>query len=133
MLHHLDLGQLRGAYNLDDLPKFKYPIHVSPISAKLKSSGKAMMLVDESAPKGDSINSAIRPEDKYVTYTSFVQLCELLKRIGKRGWIWVIDAVDAYYRIPIQERFQHLFGIIWLNKLLIYKCLSFGLSTAPSI
>lgn len=92
-----------------------------------------MMIVNESAPLGDSINSSIDPEDKHVFYTDFKSLCELLKRIGDNGWLWVIDAVDAYYRIPIQKRFQHLFGIIWLNKLLIYKCLSFGLSTAPSI
>ena len=99
----------------------------------MKSSGKAMMLIDESAPLEHSINSEINPEDKRVIYTSFLQLCKLLKRIGRKGWIWVIDAVDAYYRIPIQEKFYHLFGVIWLNRLLIYKCLSFGLSTAPSI
>ena len=92
-----------------------------------------MMLVNESAPLNDSINSAILDQNKFVIYTSFFQLCQLLKRIGNRGWIWVVDAVDAYYRIPIQERFQHLFGIIWLGKLLIYKCLSFGLASAPSI
>ena len=134
LLHHLELGQLRGPYDLlRHQLSFEYKIHTSPISAKLKPSGKAIMLVDESAPKGDSINSAIDPDDKCVTYTDFKQLCALLKRIGKNGWIWVIDAVDAYYRIPIHKRFHHLFGIVWLNKLLIYKCLSFGLSTAPSI
>ena len=133
LLHHLDLGQLRGPYDLTDLPKFKYRVHYSPISAKLKASGKAMMIVDESAPLGNSINSAIKKEDKHVQYIDFKALCKLLKRVGNRGWLWVVDAVDAYYRIPIQKRFQHLFGIKWLNKVLIYKCLSFGLSTAPSI
>ena len=109
LLHHLELGQLRGPYNPHkNAPKYKYKIHTSPISAKLKASGKAMMLVDESAPLGDSINSEIDDDDKFVVYTSFKQLCELLKRIGNRGWIWVVDAVDAYYRIPIEERFQHL-------------------------
>ena len=92
-----------------------------------------MALIDESAPRGASINSEIKDEDKFVIFTSFKQLCYLLKKIGNRGWIWVVDAVDAYYRVPIQERFQHLFGIEWLNRLLIFKCLSFGLSTAPAI
>ena len=133
LLHHLNLGQMAGPYKLSKLPKFPYRIHTSPISAKLKSSGKAMMLVDASAPLGASINSAIKDEDKFVIYTSFFQLCYLLKKIGNRGWIWVVDAVDAYYRIPINKKYYHLFGIIWLNRLLIYKCLSFGLSTAPSI
>ena len=133
LLHHIDLGQIDGPHPLDDLPTFKYKIHTSPLSCKLKPSGKAMMLVDESAPQGDSINSAIDDKDKFVSYITFFQLCILLYRIGNRGWIWVVDAVDAYYRIPIQKRFYHLFGIVWLNKLLIYKCLSFGLSTAPSI
>ena len=133
LLKHLFLGQLKGPYPLNKLPKHKYKIHLSPIAAKLKPSGKAMILVDESAPQNDNINSAINPKDKTVKYSTFLQLCELLLRIGNRGWIWIVDAVDAYYRIPIQERFHHLFGIKWLNKILIYKCLSFGLSTAPSI
>ena len=71
LLHHLDLGQFRGPYQLDDTPFYPFRIHTSPISAKLKPSGKALMLVDESAPLGDSINSAILDQDKFVIYTSF--------------------------------------------------------------
>ena len=133
LLLHLKQGHFRGPYFKNQLPLFKYKIHTSPIAAKLKASGKPMILVDESAPKCHNINSVIEQADKTVTYASFIDLCYLLKRIGNRGWIWIVDAVDAYYRIPIQKRFHHLFGIEWLGKILIYKCLSFGLSTAPSI
>ena len=132
-LHHLQLGQIKGPYNLHSLPTFAYRIHTSPIAIKLKASGKPMILIDESAPILDSINSHINQQDKRVTYSSLLDLCLLIKRVGLKGWLWVIDAVDAYYRIPIQAKFHHLFGIIWLNKLLIFKCLSFGLATAPSI
>ena len=37
--------------------------------------------------------------------------------------------MDAYYRIPIQQKFYHLFKIKWHNRILLYKCLLFGLST----
>ena len=132
-IHHLKLGHLEGPHPLDNLPSFDHPIHTSPIACKLKSSGKAMMLIDESSPKDHNINSEIEKQYKHVQYISFEDLCELLKRIGNNGWIWVIDAVDAYYRIPIDKKFHHLFGVIWLEKLIIFKCLSFGLSTAPAI
>ena len=133
LLHHIDLGQFRGPYNDDNLPAFKYKIHYSPITAKTKPSGKAMILIDQSAPLICSINSEILDSDKKTIYSTFEQLCDLLLRIGINGFIWIIDAVDAYYRIPIQQRFHHLFGIKWLTRTLIFKCLSFGLSTAPSI
>ena len=132
-IHHLKLGQFAGPFHLNDLPKFKYKIHTSPIAAKLKSNGKPLILVDESSPSCHNINSVIEQADKTVKYSSFLDLCKLLNRIGPRGWIWIIDAVDAYYRIPINPKYYHLFGIEWLNRILIYKCLSFGLSTAPSI
>ena len=132
-LKHLDDGFFRGPYPLDDLPILFDKIHTSPVAAKFKDSGKVMIIVDASSPLNHSINSEILKKDKTTKYSTFDQLCWLLARIGPYGWIWVIDAVDAYYRIPIQEKFQHLFGIFWLGKILIYKCLSFGLSTAPSI
>ena len=124
---HIKLGQIEGPYKLSNIPLTKYPIHTSPLSCKLKSSGKPMMLIDESAPLGASINSEILDEDKSVSYSDFSDLCNLLLRVGPRGWLWIVDAVDAYYRIPIQDRFKHLFGIIWLNRLLLFNCLSFGL------
>ena len=132
-IKHIKLGQIEGPYKLSNAPLTKFPIHTSPLSCKLKSSGKPMMLIDESAPLGASINSEILDEDKSVSYSDFSDLCNLLLRVGPRGWLWIVDAVDAYYRIPIQDRFKHLFGIIWLNRLLLFNCLSFGLSTAPSI
>ena len=132
-LKHIQLGQMWGPHKLHQLPNLNYKIHLSPIACKLKPSGKAMMLIDESSPKNHSINSEIEQLAKYVRYISFEDLCKLLERIGPRGWLWVVDAVDAYYRIPINKRFYHLFGVEWLNRIIIYKCLSFGLSTAPSI
>ena len=75
LLHHLDLGQFRGPYTDENKPKYKYRIHTSPIACKTKASGKAMAIINESAPLGASINSEIKPEDKYVIFTSFKQLC----------------------------------------------------------
>ena len=83
-----------------------------------------MMLNVHSATLGNSFNTAIKDEDKFVSYITFLQVCIFFYKIGKRGWIRVVDAVDAYYRIPMKQK-NHLFGLIWLNKLLIYKCLSF--------
>ncbi|MGB0405602.1 MAG: hypothetical protein ACPGDB_05415, partial [Fusobacterium sp.] len=37
------------------------------------------------------------------------------------------------WKIPIQKKFQKLFAIKWLGKTLIFKCLSFGLASAPAI
>ena len=86
-----------------------------------------------SSPLNHSINSEIPEEYKRVTYLSFVQLCNLIYNIGINGYIWTIDAEDAYYRIPVNKKYYHLLGIKWRNKYIFFKCLPFGLSTAPSI
>ena len=86
-----------------------------------------------SAPLNHSINSQIDEHKKRVKYLSFLQLCTLIYKIGNDGYLWTIDAEDAYYRIPINKKFHHLLAIKWRNKYLIFKCLPFGLSTAPSI
>ena len=133
LLNHLALGQIAGPFDLIQHPDLFDKVHTSPLSIKLKHSGKPMVLIDQSSPEGDSINSEIDQASKNVFYVTFLMLCALLQRIGVNGWFWIIDAVDAYYRIPINKDYYHLFGIKWLSKLLIFKCLTFGLSTAPSI
>jgi len=86
-----------------------------------------------SAPLDHSINSEIVENEKRVTYISFIQLCSLIYNIGVEGYLWTIDAEDAYYRIPINKKYYHLLAIKWRNKYLIFKCLPFGLATAPKI
>ena len=89
-----------------------------------------MLVIDENAQLTHSLNLEIKPEHKRVIYATFLQLCKLQKCISKKGWIQVIDAIDAYYCIPILKQYYHLFRVIWLNSLLIFKYLSFGLSTS---
>ena len=71
-----------------------------------------------SAPLNHSINSQIDEHKKRVKYLSFLQLCTLIYKIGNDGYLWTIDAEDAYYRIPINKKFHHLLAIKWRNKYL---------------
>ena len=129
---YLKKGILLGPFKLDQLP---YVIYTSPIYGNLKSSGKIRVIVNmsEDSGTGISINSEILEHYKRVTYTSFLTLITLINHIGTNGFIWTVDAQDAYWRIPVRDIFHHLFGVQWLNRVVVYTCLPFGLSTAPKI
>ena len=113
-----------------------YPIsslHFSPVYGFLKASGKPVFIIDLSAPKDNSINSFIPLINKKTTYPLFFDVCDLALRVGNNGWFWTADALDAYWKIPINKKFKHLFAIKWRNKILIFNCLTFGLASAPAI
>ena len=131
--YHIKQGHLAGPFSDKTLPYKKTDLHYSPVFGFLKASGKPVFIVDLSSPKDNSVNSFILAEDRHTSYPQFIDLCSLAWRIGKGGWFWTADALDAYWKIPICKKYWKLFAIRWRNKTLIYKCLSFGLASAPSI
>ena len=130
LIGHIKKGQIDGPFTADELP---FEVFLSPIYGDRKRSGKIRLIINLSAPWGNSVNSAISDENSTVEYPSFRQLCELVRNVGVNGYLWSIDAKDAYYSVPIQPRFYPLFAVKWLNKYLIFKCLTFGLRSAPKI
>ena len=134
LLHHLDCGHIDGPYDNDTLPLPKEDLHYSPVFGFQKpNSEKALLIIHLSAPDGQSINSQISVENRSTSYPQFQDICALATRVGNDGYFWTADALDAYWRIPIAPKYKHLFAIKWLDRTLIFNCLSFGLASAPKI
>ena len=130
LIEHIKQGQIEGPFSKEELP---YKVFVSPIYGDRKPSGKIRIIINLSAPLGDSVNSGISDENSTVHYPKFKDICQLVRNVGVNGYLWSIDAKDAYYSVPIHRKFYPLFAVKWLNKYLIFKCLTFGLRSAPKI
>ena len=83
-----------------------------------------------SSPLGNSINSKIPDFIRKVKYPSFKELIAIADKVGKGGYLWVADLLDAYWNIAVNPKYHHLLGAEWLGKIFIYACLPFGLATA---
>ena len=89
-----------------------------------------------SHPKGDwalSINDLIDPKEKEVHYTSFYNVLQLVDDVGVNGYLWVVDAQDAYYRVPIKKKYWRYFGVEWCGYTFIFTSLQMGLGSACRI
>ena len=70
---------------------------------------------------------------KTVQYVSFREVVNLVNNAGKGAYIFLIDAQDAYYRVPIQKEDWKYMGIKWAKKLWVFRSLQMGTSSSPRI
>ena len=109
-------------------------LHCSPLFAVPKPNGDWRPIHHLSYPKdpeyGISINAILDPALKEVHYTSFYDVLRLVDNVGKGGYLWLVDAKDAYYRVPIAEKFYKYMGIEWLGHNFVFTSLQMGLGTA---
>ncbi len=133
----LEKGSALGPFTKEELP-IKY-LHTSPLGCVDKPSlpgepRKIRPIVHMSAPRdGISINSEILEEYRTVQYTSFRRLCKLVLDVGKEGFLWCVDAQDAYLRVPVRKEDWKWHGVRWFGKYIIITSLFFGLSSAPKL
>lgn len=57
----------------------------------------------------------------------------VLTSITPGDWMTSIDLKDAYLQVPIHPRSRHLLRFTWRDRVLQFKTLCFGLSTAPQV
>ena len=117
-----------GPFEPDEAPN---GIFLSPIFVKEKDlkRNKGLVLMDYSAPKGQSINSEIPKSETYVPFPSIIFFIQLLVTFGPSAWIWVADLENAYYNVWIMKKYSKLFAISWLGKILIPFFMPFGIAT----
>ena len=82
---------------------------------------------------GVSINDLIDPKSKEVHYTSFYDVLKLVVNVGPYGYLWVVDAQDAYYRVPIKSKYWKYFGVDWCGYKFVFTSLQMGLGSACRI
>ena len=120
--------RVMGPLNPDEVPEGTF---VSPVFVKEKdlSRNKALVLVDYSAPQGNSINSAIPKFESWVEFPSIIFFLQIIVTFGAAAVIWVADLQDAYYNVWIKNEYTNLFGIHWLGKILLPFYMPFGIAT----
>ena len=80
-----------------------------------------------------SINDLLCEYMKTIKYISFREVVRLVNNGGPGAYIFLIDAQDAYYRVPIHPNDWRYNGIQWANKLWVFTSLQMGLSSSPRI
>ena len=109
-------------------------ISQAPMGAVPKKGGKIRPIMNLSAEvKGISINSQIPEKNKKIKYLSFKELVRLVFSTGIGGWLFAVDAKEAYMQVPVARDDWRFLGVRWLNRLCIFICLCFGLASAPKI
>ena len=131
LLKYIDKGSILGPFDKCHVP---IDVFTSPIIVNWKKPGEKVRFIwNGSAPLGHSVNSEILQEVRRVLYPSFFQLIQIANAVGKGGFLWVADLLDAYWNIPVNKAYHGLLAGEWLGKIFIYACLPFGLATAPRI
>lgn len=109
----LDSGFMIGPFNSPPFELFR----ISPIGiATRKFSGKKRLIIDLSAPHGNShpsINSLIPLDEFSLHYHDIDQAIVLIKNAGRRAWLAKVDIASGFKVMPIHPNFWHLFGIHW--------------------
>ena len=80
-----------------------------------------------------SINDLLYDYVKTVQYIKFREVVHLVNNAGPGAFIFLIDAQDAYYRVPIQPSDWKYMGIKWAQKLWVFRSLQMGCSSSPKI
>lgn len=100
------------------------------VEIKADGTRKTRLLFDLSNDsRGLSFNDNIHEGEKTVTYITILDVCRRIVDCDMK-WIWCLDALEAYYRVPIQERFIPLMGVKVCNILFFFTCLVMGQATA---
>ena len=126
-------GFLLGPFTDDTLPYTV--VYLAPLFTVIKPDWKKRIVCNLSHPKrwGISVNDCIDQAAKTVQYISFVELCRFIYDLGYDARLWVVDAQDAYYRVPIKERYWRYMGIRWFGYTFLFTSLQMGLASACAI
>ena len=116
-------------------PERATQVRCNPIGLIPKPSqpGRFRLIVDLSAPRGDSVNDAINPEHCSLHYISVREAAKMVALCGPGTLLAKLDLKSAYRQVPVHPADQHLLGIQWQGDTFVDKALPFGLRSAPII
>ena len=126
-----------GGILLGPWPVGKCPIkglHYSPLFTVPKPDGSSRIVAHLSYPRwGTSVNDCIDEAAKRVQYISLPEVARRIYNMGYDARIWVVDAKDAYYRVPIPSHYWRYMAIKWLGFVFVFTSLQMGLASACAI
>ena len=80
-----------------------------------------------------NVNNLLNPAWCTVDYIRFRDVVNMFNNAGRNAYYFVLDAVDAYYRIPVHENDHYLMGFTWAGYEFFMTCLQMGLGSACRI
>ena len=102
---------------------------------KKHQPGKWQLITDLSFPENQSVNDAIDPGLRSLTYTSVDQVVQAALQLGKGALLAKTDIKSAYHLIPVHPKDRKYLGMLWNGNCNLYidAMLPFGLRSAPKI
>ena len=108
---------------------------ISPFGVipKRNRPGKWRLIVNLSAPEGNSVNNAISSELSSVCYASIDDAVSFIRHLGGGCLLAKLDLMEAYRAVPVHPSDQPLLAVKWDDTVYIDRALPFGLRSAPKI
>ena len=125
-------GYIAGPF--DPSHEFGFNLHLSPLFV-VRQPNKLRPVAHLSYSKNGtvSVNELVREAEKSVQYINFRELVTLIHAAGEGAYLFIVDAEDAYYRVPIKQSMIKYMGLKWCKKLWIFLSLQMGLASACKI
>ena len=75
----------------------------------------------------------LKPLNKFVAHQAFrLEGLKVVRSLVRRGdWLASVDLTDAYFHVPVAPEHRRFLRFRWRGKLYQFRCLPFGLATAP--
>ena len=109
-------------------------LYFAPLFAVPKPDGLWRTVAHLSYPRwGISVNDCLDKDAKRVTYITFAELAHFVYSLGVGAYLWVVDAKDAYYRVPVKKKYWRYMAIKWFGYIFIFTSLQMGLGTACAL
>lgn len=135
LLKGVSKGFICGPFDLHY--KFPWQLHCSPMFVVPKPGFRKYRPIVHLSWKQFgymySINELLCEYMKTVQYISFREVVNLINNAGKNAFIFLIDAQDAYYRVPIHPSDFKYNGLKWAKQFWVFLSLQMGLSSSPKI
>ena len=123
-------GFAYGPIKKSALPK---DAKVSGIMTKLKPNGSVRVILNLSAPIGNSVNDGINIEEFPVAMSSTEKWIKVLNKAGHGCKMVKLDWADAYKHISVCSEDINLQFFSWLGLFFAELCLIFGCSSSVGI
>ena len=124
-------GRVVGPLNPANIPG----VQISPFGVipKPHQTGKWRLIMDLSAPEGQSVNDGIDKRLSSLRYVSVDDVASLVQNLGRGTRLAKMDVQAAYRNIPVHPDDRHLLGMQWEDQLFGDTALPFGLRSAPKL
>jgi hypothetical protein len=123
-------GFVWGPLPLSEVPE---GAKVNGLMCRPKPDGGVRVIMNMSAPAGESVNDGVDPDRFPVVMSSTAKWLAVLNKAGRDCRIMKMDWADAYKHIPVRGEDVKLQYFTWLGKAFAELCLVFGTSSSVGI